>query len=193
MWEAAVNFVRMMIRRVKHLVPRSKGSRRWSKALFFLFVCFTIIVLIFTLQLYFSCRKIVDAHLKTDRWSLPSTIYADAPMLYEGMPLKQAWLVEYLQRLNYQKTEDVSPDTAQYAVLKNGIAFHKRALFKTQSAIPPVLVQFDNDGISKIINISGKDELAAFELEPAAISNLFGSEWEKRTMIQFNNLPKHLT
>lgn len=193
MWEAAVNFVRMMIRRVKRLVPRSNGSRRWQKALFFLFVCFTIIVLIFTLQLYFSCRKIVDAHLKTDRWSLPSTIYADSPMLYEGMPLKQAWLVEYLQRLNYQKTEDASPDTAQYAVLKNGIAFHKRALFKTQSTIPPVLIQFDSGGISKIINITGKDELAAFELEPAAISSLFGSEWEKRTLIQFNELPKHLT
>ena len=32
-------------------------------------------------------------------------------MLYEGMPLKQAWLVEYLQRLNYQKTEDAIPET----------------------------------------------------------------------------------
>jgi penicillin-binding protein 1B len=193
MWEAAVNFVRMMIRRVTRIVPSSRGSSRWLKAFFYLFVCFVIVVLVFTLQLYFSCRNIVDAHLKTDRWSLPSTIYADAPMLYEGMPLKQAWLVEYLQRLNYQKTEDASPEIAQFAVLKNGIAFRKRALFKTQSAIPPVLVQFDKDGISKIINITGKDELAAFELEPAAISSLFGSEWEKRTLIQFNELPKHLT
>ena len=73
--------------------------------------------------------------LKTDKWSLPSTIYADAPMLYEGMPLKQAWLVEYLQRLNYQKTENPSPGTAQFVVLKKGIAFRKRALFKTQTGI----------------------------------------------------------
>ena len=28
MWEAAVNFVRMMIRRVTRRVPRSNGSRR---------------------------------------------------------------------------------------------------------------------------------------------------------------------
>jgi penicillin-binding protein 1B len=192
MWEAAVNFVRMMIRRVKRLVPASNGSRGWLKAVFFLFVCFTIVALIFTFQLYFSCKKIVDAHLKTDRWSLPSTIYADAPMLYEGMPLKEAWLVEYLQRLNYQKTTDSSPGTAQFAVLKNGIAFKKRALFKTQSKIAPVLIQFEKDGISKILNVDNKEELPAFDLEPAAISSLFGSEWEKRTLIQFQDLPKPL-
>ena len=40
--------------------------------------------------------------------------------------------------------------------------------------------------------MKGKDELAAFELEPPAISNLFGSEWEKRTIVQFKELPKSL-
>ncbi len=193
MWEAAVHYLRMMIRRVTRLVPVSNGFKsKWLKAAFIVFVCLALSGFILFLQLYINCRKVVEAHLKTDRWSLPSTIYADAPLLYEGMPLKQAWLVEYLQRLNYQKTAHDSPQTGQYAVLKKGIAFRKRLLFKNQSKVWPVLIQFDNSGVSKIVNLDADEDLPAIELEPAAISSLFGSEWEKRTLVQFQELPRPL-
>ena len=57
----------------------------------------------------------------------------------------------------------------------------------------PVLIQFDESmAFRKILNVTNKEELAAFELEPAAISSLFGSEWEKRTIVQIQELPKHL-
>ncbi|HSE41744.1 MAG TPA: PBP1A family penicillin-binding protein [Acidobacteriota bacterium] len=108
------------------------------------------------------------------------------------MPLNESWLGEYLQRLNYQKTDDNPPQTGQFTVLKKGLAFRKRALFMTQPRIPAVLVTFDENGILSITNQDTKEDLPAFELEPATISNLFGSEWEKRTLVRFEDLPPHL-
>ncbi len=193
MQEAEQNYGRMIIRRIKRRIPVSNGSkRRWLRPVFILFFCLAFAGLIVFANFYNNCRKVVNAHLQSERWSLPSTIYADAPMLYAGMPLKQSWLVEYLQRINYQKTDEALPQTGQYAVLKKGLAFRKRALFMKQPRLPAVLVSFDNVGVASITNLDSKEDLPAFDLEPAAISSLFGSEWEKRTLVRYGDLPPHL-
>ncbi len=141
---------------------------------------------------YYTCKKIVDSHLDSQKWSLPSTIYADAPVVYQGMPLKAKWLAEYLQRLNYHKTEGTNVKTGEYAVLKDGISFQKHQVFARQTPTFPVLIRFEGSSVKKLENMTNGEELAAYELEPAAISNLFGSEWEKRTLVRYKDIPPYL-
>src|SRR5262249_31478214 len=138
-----------------------------------------------------NSRKIVDGHLKNQTWSLPSTIYADAPVLYEGMQMRSKTLIDYLQRLNYQEVPALSVDIGEYSVGKATVVFEKHPFFSSQS-IFPVAVEFDQSGINKITNAKSKEEIPAYEMEPVPISNLFGSDWEKRTLVHYNEIPPYL-
>ncbi len=135
----------------------------------------------------------MENHLKSQRWALPSTIYADAPILYQGMPMKDARLVEYLERLNYQPQSNREVGTGEYHRGKSEIIFRKHALYDNGKAEAPILIRFRGAAIERIENLSDKEELPAYELEPIPISNLFGGEWEKRTLVKYADLPKHLT
>jgi len=134
----------------------------------------------------------VEAHLSRQKWSLPSTIYADAPVLYEGMPAKARPLVQYFQRLSYQEGAGREIHPGQYFVSGQRILFAKRPLFPGQAGIFPVALEFGSSEIRKIVNLKTGEELPAYELEPMTISNLFGQEWEKRTLVAYEDLPPYL-
>src|ERR1051325_7784406 len=183
-----------MIRKITKRVPVSvkKHKVAWLIAALFFLICALIPTILFT-RLYFSSKKVIETHLNSQKWSLPSTIYADAPMLYEGMPMKFNQLVEYLKRLNYQEAARVEEiDTGQYLTGKQTVSFYKHLVYPGQSGDFPAGVTFGKSSIEKIANLKNGEELPAYELEPAPISNLFGSEWEKRTIVRYQDLPKHL-
>lgn len=189
---ATVHYGRMKIRRVTIRVPRSGPKRFVVVGFLAATLIVSLIGAIYFTGLYFSCRKIIEEHLKSQKWALPSTIYADAPVIYEGMPIKEKWLVEYLQRLNYQKTENKKVSAGQYSIQEDGVSFFKHRLFPEQPGIFPVTIKFSDAGITSITNAGTAEDLAAYELEPAAISSLFGSEWEKRTLVHYQDLPPDL-
>ena len=182
----------MIIRKVTRRVPVSRVRRKFLYCMLALVGIFGLAGLIYFGQLYYTGRKIINEHLKNQQWALPSTIYADAPIIYEGMPLKQTWLVDYLQKLMYHKSEDPRVGVGQYAVVKEGIAFRRHSLFRGEKQSPPMMVEFKGSEVSKIFDLASGEEIPATELEPIAISNLFGQEWEKRTLIHYDELPKHM-
>lgn len=182
----------MIIRRITRRVPVSRVKLRLRYIALVLFLIAALVGLILFVPLYFSARKNIDSHLKSQKWALPATIYADAPILYEGMSLKQSWLADYLQRLLYQKTEVALVKVGQYSIAKDAITYCRHTISFDDTAPAPVKVVFKGAEIARIENASTKEELPAVELEPVAISNLFGQEWEKRTLVHFDDLPKHL-
>src|SRR5580765_2000891 len=129
MGSATVNYEQMKIRRVVLRVPKSPTKRflLWTFLSIVLIVCL-IVAIAFT-YLYITSKKVIDAEIHNQKWSLPSTIYAEAPMIYEGMPAKAKWLAEYLQRMDYQKTESTALRPGEYTVTKDGLAFFKHQLF----------------------------------------------------------------
>src|SRR3989304_8188866 len=98
-----VNYEQMIIRRVTRRIPVSGTRRFLGLFLSGVIAAGILAVSFFALRLYFQSQKTVDNHLKSQKWSLPSTIYADAPVLYEGMAMRPDTLVQYLQRLNFEK------------------------------------------------------------------------------------------
>ena len=182
----------MIIRRITRRVPVSRVKSKFSLVALVLLLMACMVGLILFIPLYFSARKSIDSHLKSQKWALPATIYADAPILYEGMPLKQSWLADYFQRLLYQKTEDPTVKVGQYSIARDTIMYSRHTISDDDSASAPVRIEFKGGEVARIENAATKEELPAVELEPLAISNLFGQEWEKRTLIHYDDLPKHL-
>src|SRR5262249_48614139 len=173
-------------------VPKSPTKRALLWTFLFLVLIVLLVGAIAFTCLFYTSKKVLDAEINNQKWSLPSTIYADAPMIYEGMPAKAKWLAEYLQRMDYQKTESAELRPGEYAVTKDGLAFYKHQLFSTQSGVFPLEVKFDKNGIATLTNLRSNEEVPASELEPIPISNLFGAEWEKRTLVHIQDLPKCL-
>jgi penicillin-binding protein 1B len=148
---------------------------------------------VFFLKFAYTANQLIDSHLKSEsKWSLASTIYGEAPMLYQGMPMSETSLVKYLQRLNYQRVEGSLVRTGEYTVQKTGIVFEKHQFFSRQSSVYPVFVQFKGSSIAKLANMQSNEELAAYEMEPIPISDLFGTEWEKRTIVKYEDVPAAL-
>ena len=134
----------------------------------------------------------MEQQLHSHQWNIPSSIYADSPKVHNGMPITQEWLVGYLQRLDYTKIEFIQVRPAQYSIQENGIAFRRRPLSANEGPDDPVLVTFGPKGVSKVINIFTKQELQTYELEPIRITSLFASEYETRSLIKLQDIPRHL-
>ena len=187
-----VSYDQMMIRKVIRRLPIPPRGKVLRKLLFFSILFVVSAIGFYFYRLYSNAATVVENHLKSQRWALPSTIYADAPILYQGMPMKPARLIEYLERLDYQRQNGWDVKTGEYYSNKNRIMFRKHSLFEDREPEPPIEVVFGGTSIERIENIGKKEELPAYELEPIPISNLFGEEWEKRTIVKYSDLPEHL-
>lgn len=135
---------------------------------------------------------IMEQQLQTHRWSIPSSIYADSPVIYNGMPITREWLVSYMQRLSYTRIQHLHVKTAQYAVNDDGITFRKRRLLADKEQENPVLVTFGPKGVTEVIDLFTKESLQTYELEPIRITRLFASESETRTLVKFEDVPRQL-
>jgi penicillin-binding protein 1B len=131
--------------------------------------------------------------LSSHQWRMASTIYAEAPVIRTGDPVNAEWLVNYLERLKYRRVANAPVKTSQYRRNENEVVFQKRVLTDSDSADSfPVHVNFQENRIVNISDGHSRRWIASYQLEPFAISNLFGSEYEKRTLVSFHDLPRHL-
>ncbi len=132
----------------------------------------------------------LNEQLENHEWKMPSTVYANAPVLEPGKRVTQKWLVDYLHRLDYQDAKS-TVKTGQYLVRENAVSIRKRFL-TDENDKDQVLISFTSKGISEIKNLGSNLRMSSYELEPLPLNSLFGSEYEKRTLVSFSDLPPHL-
>ncbi|MCI0415321.1 PBP1A family penicillin-binding protein [bacterium] len=151
-----------------------------------------IVLCVFWIGLFVHYSVIVERHLSSEKWSLPSTIFAEPLLLRKGVSFNRADLVDYLQSLDYflAKHPDVAP--GQYSLFSGGIRFQRRPFLYKDSKAPVIDVHFNSTGIDRITDISSNQEMDLYEMEPVPIRNLFGDEWEKRTLVPYQDIPPHL-
>lgn len=151
-----------------------------------LFAGCTLIVLFmfYLVAIYFHSWWVIDNYLRSDKWTLPSTLYAEAPVLRVGMSTKTKTLVDHFRRLNYHKhlaNEPIKQD-GTYAVFSNGVLFQKRQLFSKQPRHHPIRVDIKSDRVYKIVDLSTSRSLEKYELEPIPIRSLFGKRSKKEDL-----------
>jgi penicillin-binding protein 1B len=172
--------------------PPSRTIHGFPKWVILTGAALAIVFSLVAFGLYVHYRLMVERHLGSEKWSLPSTIFADPLILRKGVPFNRSEVIEYLQMLDYfwARYPDVHP--GQYSVYPGGIRFQRRSFLLKYENFPIIEVQFDSNQIARITDISSKEDLDLYELEPVPIRNLFGEEWEKRTLVAYEDLPPHL-
>lgn len=130
--------------------------------------------------------------LNSHQWGIPSSVYADSPVIHGGMAITEEWLVKYLQRLDYSSIATIRVKAAQYSIQENGIAFCKRPLSVNEGRDNPVFVTFSPKGVTAIIDLITQQSLPAYELEPVRIARLFAYKSETRSLVQLEDVPRHL-
>ncbi len=149
---------------------------------------------VYFLFLYVKCFFIVEYHLHSNRWSIPATIYAQAPSLYPGLAWNPKDLTNYLERLDYHRYS--SPDElrfgGEYLVDGSDVLFRNRKMFLTSPNTSVIRVKFGARNIESIWNRDTGEELTVCEMDPVPIKNLFDGDREKRTLVSYADLPPDL-
>ena len=128
------------------------------------------------------------------RWRLPSRVYSDSLLLYPGLDIARAGLLERLDRLGYRAV-DRRPDSP-------GL-FHRSGrvleIFLRDFAYPSghvdarcVRIRLDGGSIGEIRDLESGDELFTLEIEPELLAGLFSEIWEERTLVGIDEVPQHL-
>ena len=158
-----------------------------------IFCAFVVAFCSYIVAVYFHSAWRIESYLRSQPWSLPSTLYSEAPLLRVGMPIKTKTLVDYFRQLNYHKhTANQSVIDGTYVVSGNGIIFQKRQLYDKQLKYHPIRVDFKSDRISRIVDLETSRQLNTFALEPYPIRVFFGKDIEKRRLISYDEIPKSM-
>lgn len=193
--------IRSISSRMKQLLHESwkwirndekRDRRRFWYTTYVVVFTFAIISLLVTAHYIVRYNSIINRHLMSHKWALPSTIYADAPVLSSGTPVNADWLVRYLQRLNYVQTVRSNLKPGQYSIVNHAVLLRKNFVTPDPANDFPLAVQFDKNGVKSLININAQSQLPFYALEPAPISDLFGGQWEKRLLVQLKDVPAYL-
>ncbi len=151
-----------------------------------------IVVCLVTIGLYMHYNGIVKRHLSSEKWSIPSTIFADPLTLRTAVPIQRAEVIEYLQSLDYFSAKHPNVQPGQYSIYPGGLRFQKRPFLFKDSSSPIIDVRFNSTGIESITDVGSQHEMDLYEMEPVPIRNLFGDEWEKRTLVTYEDIPAHM-
>ncbi len=169
---------------------RSSGKQSAQTVIFF-GLSLTVVGAVMTAAILLIAQLFwMGKQIEEITWQLPATIYAEPPSISEGRVASADWLLQYLQRLNYSETSATYPEPGQYAFARNGIVFRSRPL--ADEPTNPVLVTFDSGRIRSVLDMNSHLKIDHVTLEPTPMATLFGSEWEKRTLVNLKDLPKHV-
>ena len=89
-------------------------------------------------------------------------------------------------------TKDSKVAPGEFSVFSDVVRFRNRPVLFKGSNDPAVEVHFDYNEVTKILNLDNEEELDSYQMEPVPIRNLFGEDWEKRTLVAFKDYPKYL-
>ena len=138
-----------------------------------------------------SSLRWMHSQIQNRDWKIPSTVYAEAPALYRGRNVSLAWCVKYLENLNYLPTKDAALKPGQFEVRKEGLVFYGRQAH-LQHKNSAILVSFNKSGVDRIVELKSGEEVSRTILEPVALADLYGKQWEKQKLLKLKDLPAHI-
>ena len=145
-------------------------------------------IIITVISVFIHYDRVVAATLKEGVFANASNIYAAPRVIEPGQEMSASTLTAILRRAGY--TANPGGAIGSYALSKDGILIQPgpQSYFKQQGAT----VQFADNKIVKMYDPATGAVLDAYSLEPELITNLTGTDREKRRLVQFHEIPKVL-
>jgi penicillin-binding protein 1B len=132
----------------------------------------------------------IDERLSGQVFANTSRVFAAPRRIASGEAMRPGELAAYLQRAGYAETA-VPGALSRFHVSGNSVEVRPGAqsYFLGRNALR---VEFSDGAIARIVSLTDAHSLGSAELEPELLTNLFDSAREKRRLVRFADLPKHL-
>ena len=139
---------------------------------------------------YIKYSRMIDQRLSGNVLQNTTQIFAAPARIGPGEAMSADELAAYLLRAGYRPRQEES-SLGQYTLQGSTVDIRpsKLSYFAGGNALE---VQFAGKTIRSIRPLGGGSELAAADLEPELITNLFDSAREKRRPVRYQDLPKPL-
>jgi penicillin-binding protein 1B len=152
-------------------------------------VCFVVFACIFGFY-YAKYKHIVDERLEKPLFANTAKIYAAPPELRPGQKYTPHYVVQELRNAGYSTDSDskAAPigsfsEGAESVTIRPGP--------QSYHAPENATITFDNGTISQITGNSGQ-QLSAYELEPALVTDLSDQNRAKRRLVTYDQLPHNV-
>jgi len=138
--------------------------------------------------------QIVTDRFEGKRWKLPSKIYSDSFILYTGLEIHGARVLERLRRLDYHPVTGLPQNPGEYHIEEDGLTLYLHDFEYPDHVFKgfPVRLALDNGRIAGIREIPAENRLALIEVEPELIAAFYDQSWEERDLIRLDEVPGYL-
>jgi penicillin-binding protein 1B len=152
-----------------------------------------LVLAFFLIQYYFIFNAIIEEKLGSRLYATDTQIYAAPTLLYPGKPLSPDELTAELRRYGYvERTPATGPGVSYYQLVEQGRFILYNEPMLPEDADLSVEITCSGDRIRSIVNTDNQTELARLSLKPELLSNVFNEDREKRRLVSYRDLPRHL-
>lgn len=146
---------------------------------------------------YVQYSRLLDAKLRGDVLIRTSGIYAQPKTVHVGENLSLAELRSHFDDLGYtEASAGTDPNRGHYALNGSTLTIEPGpdAVIDGQKVFPGAAVTFSKDGgsIARINELGSNKSVQAIVIEPELLTTVSNENREKRKIVSFDSLPKHL-
>ncbi|MCL4524066.1 MAG: PBP1A family penicillin-binding protein [Acidobacteria bacterium] len=139
---------------------------------------------------YVRYSRMIDERLSGQAFENTSRVFTGPRRIAPGQSVSPGEMASYLQRAGYSDT-DAAGAIGRYRLSGSWLEV-RPAAGSYFGAGPALRVEFSGGAVARIVNLRTGGALDSAELEPELLTNLFDVSREKRRLVRFNDLPKHL-
>lgn len=155
-------------------------------------VVFVLLMSLFWASYFFYLYSEIKARFESRRWSVPARVFSAPVLLYPGQVLSVSQLGQIFQERRYQEAVREPLRAGEYKASRDRMTVYLRE-FKFPGhtlASRRIHFVFQQNRLARIQ--SGDADLVFLEIEPLEIARLFGPERESRSLINIEQVPRHL-
>ncbi len=183
-----------MFKKKSHRKSKKKPAPKWKWRVFKFVLNLSLLAcaVIAVYMVYLSIS--IENRFASRRWSIPSTVYSDATLLYPGERINKKFFLENLKNLEYRQVDQAPEAKGEMRVKEDSIEIFLNDLKTPRQHREgfPVTIAHDNISIQAIIRRDTQESLPLLELEPQVIMLYFGTQREKRQLVSIQEVPEHL-
>ncbi len=163
----------------------------WSKVLLTLGIFAFAAVSFVLIDTYQQFSRQIDRKISGEIFLNTAKVYATPREIYPGQPIGLSQIKGYLEAAGYSPNQPEEGAQGHYAANGEGLQIHPGEHAYGGSAAA-VRIEFDEDGIERIVSLSDRSLLEFYDLEPRLITHLFDKSREKRRLIEYREIPQVL-
>jgi penicillin-binding protein 1B len=137
--------------------------------------------------------SVVASRFEGRRWSLPSRIYSDMQVIRPGDPGSTERLAAKLERLLYQRSAEAPARPGHFRVVGDAVELHTRDFFYPGRFFRGISARIEyRAGTVRSVQDGSGAAAPAVIVEPELLGSVFGEEYEDRTPVRMEEVPKSL-